>query len=338
MEAPLQEIGAEGLPGPAGDQTFPRVSIIIPAHNEERSLVFLLDSLSRLVFPKSRLEIVVVDHESTDRTAEIAARLGARVILHRGGTIASVRNAGARTASGTLLAFVDADCTVAPDWLTCALIHFDDPRVGAVGSFHEIPLEPLTLVRRVLHLYTKALPEKGPAHWLPSGNFIVHRDVFWASGGFDETMATCEDVDLCVRIARTHFLVNDRRIRCLHHGEVRTLGELFRKELWRGRDNFVGIFRHGVSLRELPSVMLPLFFVVAVGLMLTSPLLGPLSGWGTAGFLVGSAAAALLPPLAVAGVICARAREVRHFPAAVLVAGCYLAARGLAPMRAWRNF
>jgi hypothetical protein len=235
------------------------------------------------------------------------------------------------------LAFVDADCTVDPDWLIHALGHFGDPRVGAVGSYCAIPLDSPTWVRRVLHLQIKGLPECVSSQWLPAANFIVRRDVFWASGGFDETLTTCEDVDLCVRISRAYILIADKRIRCLHNGEPRTLRELFYKELWRGRDNFLGVLRHGISLREMPSVLLPLYFVAVLVVLMASPALGSLSGWGMAAVMGGSLVAALLPLLGVAGAICARGKEVRQFPAVVLVAACYLLARGLAPMRLWRH-
>ena len=93
-------------PGPVDVLGLPSVSIIIPARNEEGTLTALLDSLATLDYPRDRLEIIVVDHKSTDRTCEIAAGYGAGVIAYRGDTIAGARNDGAKAASGTLLAFV----------------------------------------------------------------------------------------------------------------------------------------------------------------------------------------------------------------------------------------
>jgi hypothetical protein len=331
----MTRAGLQPAAGPRAERAAapgsPAVSVIIPARNEERRLVRLLDSLRRLEVPAGGLEILVADHASSDGTAAVARRAGARVVQPTGRTIAAVRNAAARAATAPILAFVDADCTVAPDWLSRALPYFTDARVGAVGSYYAIPADPASWVRPVLQLQAAGLPDRGPAAWLPAGNFIVRRDVFWAAGGFDETLMTCEDVDLCQRIARTHQVLTDKRIRCLHHGEPRTLGELFRKELWRGRDNIRGLFRHGVSLRELPSVLLPPAFLLAGPAAAAAALLG----FGPAALAILLLGALL--PAAIAGVICRRVRLLRPFPAVLAVAACYLTARGLAPARAWRH-
>src|SRR6266508_201410 len=127
------------------------VSIVIPARNEEENLGALLASIAGLDFPHERLEIILVDHESTDRTGEIACGAGATVLRKQGGTISSARNFGASHAAAPIVAFLDADCTVAEDWLKRALPHFADSKVGAVGSYYVVPLEPSTWVRRVLH-------------------------------------------------------------------------------------------------------------------------------------------------------------------------------------------
>ena len=322
---------------PTSASRTPRVSVVIPAKNEAASLPSLLRSLHGLDFPADRLELIVVDHGSRDATATVAAAAGARVLPHAGGTVAAARNAGARAARGGVLAFLDADCSVAPDWLTRALSHFEDPTVGAAGSYYTIPLDRPTWVRRVLHAQAEGLPADGDATWVPAGNFVVRRDVFWKAGAFDEALTTCEDVDLCVRLTRTHRVVNDRRIRCLHHGEPASLRELFRKELWRGRDNVAGAFRHGLTWREVPSLLLPFAFLLALLTLATSPLLAAVLGRAPAGLALAALAIACVPVLAIAGAISGRARRPGAFLPALPVAACYLAARGLAPLRRWKH-
>jgi len=315
----------------------PRVSIVIPAKDEAGSLPGLLRSLRALEFPADRLELIVVDHGSRDDTPAIAAAAGARVIRHEGGTVAAARNAGARAAQGGLLAFLDADCSVAPDWLARALTHFQDPAIGAAGSYYTIPLDRPSWVRRVLHAQAAGLPAGGDAAWIPAGNFVVRRDAFWKAGAFDERLTTCEDVDLCFRLARTHRVVNDRRIRCLHHGEPVSLRELFRKELWRGRDNLSGAFRHGLTWREVPSLLLPVMFLLALLSLAASPFLAAVLGWSHVRLALAAIGAAFLPVLAIAGAISVRARRPGCFLPALPVAACYLAARALAPLRQWTH-
>src|SRR5262245_48925925 len=127
-----------------------RISIIVPARNEEKALGDLLASLQAQKAPNVAIEIIVVDHESTDDTKRVALQGGARVVTKRGGTISSVRNLGASVATGDILAFVDSDCTVAEDWLAAALPHLREPSVGVVGSYYLMPPHPPTWVRRVL--------------------------------------------------------------------------------------------------------------------------------------------------------------------------------------------
>src|SRR5689334_7738390 len=107
------------------------VSIVIPARNEEENVGALLESLAALNFPREKLEIIVVEHESTDRTGEIARAYGAKVVVKTGGTISSARNFGVCHAGAPIVAFLDADCTVSEDWLERALPYFTDARVGA---------------------------------------------------------------------------------------------------------------------------------------------------------------------------------------------------------------
>jgi 4,4'-diaponeurosporenoate glycosyltransferase len=115
----LQPGRRAGRPGP-----FPRVSIIIPARNEEHNLPGLLRSLaSQSARPH---EVIVVNDGSTDRTAELAAQHGARVVDSqplpdgwRGKTWAC--HQGAQAATGELLLFLDADTWFEPDGLARAL-------------------------------------------------------------------------------------------------------------------------------------------------------------------------------------------------------------------------
>jgi len=314
------------------------VSIIIPARNEAAHLPALLTSLAAVEYPRNQLEVIVVDHQSTDGTPAIAEQAGARVLRKSGGTISSVRNLGAASASGDILVFLDADCTVAKDWLRLAVLRFSDPTVGAVGSYHSVPLTRRSWVRRVLQKQIEGRPQVADVSWLPSGNMFVRRDVFTACKGFDETLVTCEDVDLSYRIAQSHRLVADAAIKCWHHGEPETLWQVFRKELWRGRDNLSGAIRHGISWSEIPSLLLPLYFVAMLAGVLLSGAYWLLSGPAVAGIVAGVGALGIvLPLLAVAGLMSIRGRCPEYFPHFAAYFAVYFLARGLGPLYAWRN-
>jgi hypothetical protein len=172
--------------------------------------------------------------------------------------------------------------------------------------------------------------------WIPAGNMLIRRDVYWECGGFDESLTTCEDVDLCYRVAQKYRVVEDTMIRCLHHGEPKTLWQVFCKELWRGRDNLLGVVRHGLRWDEVPSIILPIYTVASLGLFLVSPVLGAFDVWDSWSVL-GTGALFLLPLMAISALTGARAGNMRYLPQLTLLYGVYFLARGLAPFYRWRH-
>lgn len=234
------------------------VSVVIPAKNEEKYLPFCLASIQKLDYPKEFLEMIVVDNGSTDRTREIAASFGAKVLRDDTKHVSGLRNLGAKAAKGEMLAFLDADCTVEPDWLQAASRYFDADDVVAWGAPPGIPADA-TWVQRAWYLIRKKEHEVQVVDWLESMNLFVEKK-FLLVAGFSEELITCEDVDLSYRLAAHGRIVADARIRAIHHGEAATLCQFWRKELWRGLGNFQGLHTHGLSWSELPSLMVPLYF------------------------------------------------------------------------------
>src|SRR5204862_1128234 len=92
--------------------------------------------------------------------------------------------------------------------------------------------------------------------WLPTENLAVRRTAFNKVGGFNETLSTCEDVDLCYRLGALCRITNDPDMRSIHLGEAKSLRSFFKKEAWRGRGNLAGFLSHRLKFSELPSVLL----------------------------------------------------------------------------------
>ncbi len=84
-----------------------RVSVIIPAYNEEKFIEKCLISIKNQSFKD--IEIIVVDDGSTDKTVEIAEKIADRVILQDHLGCGKARNIGAKSAAGEILVFIDAD-------------------------------------------------------------------------------------------------------------------------------------------------------------------------------------------------------------------------------------
>lgn len=122
-------------PVPSGAK--PRVSVIIPAYNEQRCLRAKLENTQDLEYPSDRLEIVVASDGSTDATVDIARSFEPRIRLlefpaRRGK--ASVLNDAARVATGEVLCLCDANVMFHPDALAKLVARLQDPRVGAASG------------------------------------------------------------------------------------------------------------------------------------------------------------------------------------------------------------
>jgi glycosyltransferase involved in cell wall biosynthesis len=107
------------------------ISVVIPAYNEEKYLPRTIASIAKL--DRKPDELIVVDGGSTDRTADIARKLGATVmtVAHKG--IGFARDKGLEKATGDIVAYTDADTVVPHDWLT--KIEETLSRPGVVGVF-----------------------------------------------------------------------------------------------------------------------------------------------------------------------------------------------------------
>jgi cellulose synthase/poly-beta-1,6-N-acetylglucosamine synthase-like glycosyltransferase len=110
----------------------PAVAVIVAAHDEESVIVRRIENLLALDYPRDRLEVVVTSDASSDRTEELAAAAGARVIRNpRGGKVAA-QDRAVRETESELVAFSDANATWAPDALRKLVRPFADPGVAYV--------------------------------------------------------------------------------------------------------------------------------------------------------------------------------------------------------------
>jgi len=107
-------------------------SFIIPALNEEDLIADCIKSIKRQ--KKVVDEIIVVDNGSKDKTAEIAGKLGCKVVKEEKRGISYARNKGAKLAKGDILCFIDADGVLSKDWLKEARKVLSNKKVQAVDG------------------------------------------------------------------------------------------------------------------------------------------------------------------------------------------------------------
>jgi glycosyltransferase involved in cell wall biosynthesis len=287
--------------GHSGEQPV-SVSFVIPALNEERFIRRCLDSIYKLTLPAgvSGVEVIVVDNESTDRTAEICQELGAKVVSTPPGRASRARNRGASIATGTWIAFIDADCEVLPDWLEQCLPLLSDNKVVAVGCRVIPPSTSRAWVACALARISPPRPADATTcvKWIASAGLLLARSDFIAIGGFDEGMATCEDCDLGYRLSEQGSLLVNHHATLIHHGESTTLSEVFFREAWRTRDNLRLALNNPHDIRNWASFLIPLIYTATlacglIGSVLTISLGASPSLW------IGLLFLALLMPLAI---------------------------------------
>jgi len=157
------------------DATLPSVSLIVAAYNEESVIERRVRNALELDYPSELLEVVVTSDGSSDRTEELAAAAGARVIRNpRGGKIAA-QNSAVRRTSGEILAFTDANATWAPDALRKLVRNFADPDVGYVCGRAQYTNEDGQNKEGVYWRYELALREdESRLHSITGGNGPIY--------------------------------------------------------------------------------------------------------------------------------------------------------------------
>ncbi len=167
-------------------------SIIIPAFNEEkylpRTLKKILASTNDL---PGRGEIIVVDNNSTDRTAHVAHSMGARVVFEPVNQISRARNAGAQAALGSYLIFIDADTSPSQELLAAAIDALRSGRVCGGGSLLAMD-RPLGVVEGMGVVLWNRI---STTFQLAAGSFVFAlKEGFEAVGGFSEKVYAGEEI------------------------------------------------------------------------------------------------------------------------------------------------
>jgi len=179
-----------------------KISVVVPAFNEERLLGLTLEAIRAAgrAFEEHGWgwELVVCDNNSTDRTAEIAKGFGAKVVFEPVNQIARARNSGARVAEGEWLLFVDADSRPSAALFGAVIERIEDPRVAGGGACVEMDV-PHRLGSLLVWGWNCLSRLRGWA----AGSFIYcDAALFRRIKGFDERFYASEELDFSKRLKR----------------------------------------------------------------------------------------------------------------------------------------
>ena len=174
----------------SGAIQFKKISVIIPAHNEEKyiegGILAILDAAKSISLD---VEIIVVLNRCTDRTQEIAEKYGAICLIDESRCIAAVRNRGCFAASGDIIVTCDADSRLHSNALENVLNALNQPNV--IGGGMRIVFDRRSPGIMMTQLFLD-IAEKVTR--LPCGAFWTTKEAFVAVSGFDETLTVAEDV------------------------------------------------------------------------------------------------------------------------------------------------
>jgi hypothetical protein len=245
--------------------SLPRISFVIPARNEERFIGRVLTRLQEVVASTFDHEVIVVDQCSTDRTAQIAEDFGAKVLSVNVSTISELRNQGASIATGKLLAFIDADVLLHPSWIArfpkvCERLR-ENNRPVVTGSTCGIPQQPSWIEKFWFEPRLSA-----SRSYINSGHLVISRSFFDEIGGFDETLATGEDYDLCQRARSAGAeIIDDPALPVEHLGYPKTIQHFFRREVWHGSGDATSLAR---VLQSKVAMSAAAFLLLHLGLII----------------------------------------------------------------------
>jgi len=193
-----------------------KISVIIPAFNEENYLEKTLEAIGRQDY--ADFEVIVVDNASTDKTVEIAQSFQKVKVLHenRKGTMWACEK-GLREAQGEIIVRMDADCVPEKDWLSKGAAHFLDERVVAVtgpydyfdaGGFSRY--SSLYFQKYIYRLTNSALQLLRIGAVMIGGNSFMRAVSIVAVGGFDTRFVFYgDDTDTAKNLSKIGKVVFD---------------------------------------------------------------------------------------------------------------------------------
>lgn len=247
---------------------FPKVSILIPAHNEELVIEDTIHSMIQLNYPKDKLEVIVINDNSSDLTGSIIDRYANKYSFIKavhtkppniGKGKSGALNQGLKHSTGEIIVVYDADNTPEPDAISyLALGLSNDKKAGAiVGKFRVVNADK-NLLTRLINIETLTfqwLAQAGRWFWfkmttIPGTNFAIRKSILVKLGGWDEK-ALSEDTELSIRVYNLGYYIRFFPEAITWEQEPENLKVWWRQRTRWARGNLYVIFKYLFRFHKL---------------------------------------------------------------------------------------
>jgi len=265
----------------------PLVSIIVPCYNEQATIRLLLEAVLQQTYPRGRMEVVIADGLSTDRTREEVAAfqkehpdLAIQVVDNPQKIIPAGLNVALATARGEIVVRLDGHCIPYPDYVARSVTDLEQGLGDNVGGVWEIRPGSAGWIAQAIAvtaahplgvgdaLYRRQDSRAGEVETVPFGAF--RRTLVEKVGRFDETLLTNEDYEFNVRIRLNGGRVwLDPAIRAVYF--ARANFSALARQYWRyGYWKLRMLRRYPATIRWRQALP-PLFVLSLLGLAVLAP-------------------------------------------------------------------
>ena len=269
--------------------TLPFISVIIPAYNEEKMIGNAIEAALKQSYPKDKMEIIVVDDGSTDKTCDVVSQYPVKLFKHdknRGDSAA--RNTGAKNAKGEIIATTDADDKVDKNWLINIVKHYEEANVGSVVGGSHISFDDKNWQQRIIgeliicgrgdDFIKNVYDTKGKVSSNKSigSNQSFKKSVFDEIGGFDMGLTAGMEQDIIWRIEKTGYKVVFEPSAKVYISPRDNFKKYIKQGYSHARGGAIIYFKHPdkVTLRYLFSALyLPIIIIILISLVISNIML-----------------------------------------------------------------
>ena len=271
---------------------YPMVSIMVPAHNESIVIQRTVRALLNFSYPKDRYEIIVINDNSSDDTAQRLAEIQKEFsnrklkVINTGPDIggkgkSNALNIGFKQSVGEIIAIYDADNTPEPDALSILVENLmQDDKLGAVIGKFRTRNRKASLLSRFVNIETLAyqcMNQAGRYYFfrlctIPGTNYVIRRSIIEEIGGWD-TKALSEDTEISFRLYRMGYYIKQMPLAVTWEQEPHLLPVWFRQRTRWAKGNIYVLlknFKYVFDKTAGPMRLDVLYYLVVYILMLSA--------------------------------------------------------------------